>query len=119
MGAFLSWSAGHYEELQRRLQMRSRELRSQNQRGAVHARLPSVLAELQSAWEIWLEFASDIRAINKAERAQLEQRSRSALQELGELQIQYHHASDPALRFVALLRAALAGGHAHVADRQG
>ncbi len=41
------------------------------------------------------------------------------MQELGALQIQYHHASDPALRFVALLRAALAGGRAHVADRQG
>jgi hypothetical protein len=35
------------------------------------------------------------------------------------LQAQYHQASDPALRFVALLRAALAAGRAHVADRHG
>jgi hypothetical protein len=119
MGAFLGWSAPRYEALQCQLQTRTRELRSQNQQGTVHARLPAALAELQSGWEIWLEFACEIGAIDKAERAQLEQRNKGALQELAELQIQYHHASDPARRFVALLRAALVGGRAHVADRQG
>ena len=74
---------------------------------------------MQSAWEIWLEFACEIGAIDKAERAQLQQRSKSALQELAELQIPYHLASDPALRFVAMLRAALASGGAYVADHRG
>jgi hypothetical protein len=119
MGAFLNWSAGRYEDLQRRLQARSRELRSQEQPSSVHSRLPAALAELQSGWEVWLQFACEIGAIDTAERGQLEQRSKRALQELAELQIQYHHTSDPALRFVALLRAALVGGRAHVADRQG
>jgi hypothetical protein len=119
MGAFPNWSAGQYEDLQRRLQARSRELRSQAQPSAVHSSLPAALAELQSGWAVWLQFACEIGAIDTAERAQLEQRSKRALQGLAELQIQYHHASDPALRFVALLRAALVGGRAHVADRQG
>jgi hypothetical protein len=119
MGAFLTWSARQYEELQRRLSRRSRELRTQHQRGIVHARLPAALAELQSAWEIWMEFACEIGAIKTAERAELEKRSKQALQELAELQTQYHHARDPALRFVSLLRVALAGGQAHVADRRG
>jgi hypothetical protein len=35
------------------------------------------------------------------------------------LQAKHHDASDPALRFVALLQAALACGRAHVADRRG
>ena len=119
MGAFLTWSAGRYEELQRRQRARSQELRTRNQGGVVHSRLPAALAELESAWEIWLEFASEIRAIGPSARVRLEQRCKLALQQLGELQVQHHLGSDPALRFVALLRAALANGCAHVADRHG
>jgi hypothetical protein len=85
----------------------------------VHDRLPTTLAELQGGWEIWLQFALEARAISRAEQADLQQRGESALAELAALQVQYHQASDPALRFVTLLRAALAAGHAHVADRHG
>jgi len=118
MGAFLKWSAGQYDELRRRLEARAAELRSQA-RGAVHARIPAALAELQSGWEIWLSFACEVGAIEETERVQLERRNTRALQELAELQIHHHRPSDPALRFVALLRAALADGRAHVADRRG
>ena len=119
MGAFLGWIAGRYDELQQRLQTRSREIRSQGRGRAVHARLPAALAELQSGFELWLEFALEAGAICTAERTELEQRCERAFQELAVLQTRYHQASDPALRFVGLLNAALACGHAHVADRQG
>jgi hypothetical protein len=119
MGGFLAWVAGQFEELQTHRQMRARVLRNKLTRGAVHARVPAVLAELQSGWEIWLQFALDVGAINRDERAELEQRSQTALSEVAVLQAPYHHASDAGLRFVALLRAALAGGQAHVADRRG
>jgi hypothetical protein len=94
-------------------------LRSQLSSRAVHARLPTALAELQSGWEIWLQFALEVGAIDREKQIELERRSVSALSEFALLQTPYHHASDPALRFVALLRAALAGGRAHVADRKG
>jgi len=58
-------------------------------------------------------------AICTAERLELEQRCERAFQELAALQTRYHQNRDPALRFVGLLKAALACGHAHVADRQG
>jgi len=119
MGAFLVWAAGRYEELQEHRQMRARRLRSQLNRAAVHARLPAALAELQSGWEIWLRFALEVGAISREEQVELEQRSERAFSEVATFQAPFHHASDPALRFVALLRAALAGGHAHVADRRG
>jgi Flp pilus assembly protein CpaB len=45
--------------------------------------LPTTLAELQSGWEIWLQFALDAGAINSAEQTQLERRGETALQELG------------------------------------
>ena len=119
MGAFLSWIAGQYEELQQRLQTRAREIRDRTHGRAVHARLPAALAQLQSAWEIFLEFALEAGAIGRAEKQELQKRNERALDQLAVLQAHYQAASDPALRFVALLKAALACGHAHVADRRG
>jgi hypothetical protein len=119
MGTFLGWIAGRYDELQQRLHTRSREVRGQGRGRAVHARLPAALAELQSGFALWLEFAFETGAICTAERMELEQRCERAFQELAALQTRYHQASEPALRFVGLLKAALACGRAHVANRRG
>jgi hypothetical protein len=91
------WMAGHWEELQERLQSRVRDLRTQGYGRTVHARLPSALAELQAGWEIFLRFAFEIGAIDRAEEKELEQRGGRALEELGVLQAKYQEASDPAL----------------------
>lgn len=119
MGAFVAWLAGHYEEMQGRLQTRLLEIRSQGQRGARHARTPAAVAELQSGMEIFLDFAFAVGAIGGAEKEGLERRSERALSEVVARQAKYQAARDPALRFVTLLQAALAGGTAHVADREG
>jgi hypothetical protein len=119
MAAFLGWIAQNYDQVQRRLQTRVQEIRSQGHGRAVHARLPAALAELQTGWEIFLQFALEAAAIGKKEKAELEERSQRAFAQLCALQAKYQEASDPALRFVALLQAALACGRAHVADRRG
>ena len=119
MGGFVSWMAGNYEEHQRRLQTRVVELRSQSRGVVSHARTPSALAELQSGWERFLQFAVEVGAIGQAEAEELAQRSWRALGELALRQTKYQASSDPTLRFVSLLQAALAGGKAHVADRRG
>jgi hypothetical protein len=36
----------------------------------LHARLPTTLAELQAAWEIWLQLALDSGALSRAEHAE-------------------------------------------------
>ena len=118
MGAFLAWIAGRYEQLRPRLETRARELRNHHP-NAVHARLPAAVAELQSGFELWLQFAFEIGAISSTEHADLEQRNATALIELRTLQAGYHQASDPALRFMSLLQAALSVGRAHAADRFG
>jgi hypothetical protein len=119
MGAFLGWIAGHYDELQTRLKTRSREIRAQGCGRSIHARLPAALAELQCGVEMWLQFAFEAGVIGEMEQIELRQRGERALQELAVLQTRYHQASDPALRFISLLKVALAGGRAHVANRQG
>jgi len=77
------------------------------------------MAELQSGWELWLKFACQVGAITGTEKEKLARRSWRILNELTPLQSSYHHASDPALRFVSLLQAALAAGQAHVGDPSG
>ena len=119
MGAFVIWIASRYEERQERRQARALVIRSQGYGRAIHARLPATLAELQSAWELFLEFAREVGAINQQEAEELEGRRQRAFTQLCPLQAKHQNASDPALRFLALLQAALAYGRAHVADRRG
>jgi hypothetical protein len=119
MGAFLVWMAGQYDGLQQRLCARVEEIRGQFHKGAVHARLPSAAAALQSSFEIFLEFGVEIGAIGNPEREELAQRSVRALNELIARQANYQHAGDPAARFMNLLRTGLSARQAHLADRTG
>jgi len=104
MGAFLSWIAGRYEERQQRLRARMLEIRSRGSGRAIHARLPAALAELQSGWELFLEFAVEVGAIGRAEQEELAERSQRAFAKLCALQATYQQAGDPALHFVALFQ---------------
>src|ERR1022692_2468623 len=119
MAAFVKWVAGQYEELQQSLRHRVLQIRGQGGGGWGHARTPAAWAELQGGWEIFLQFAMEVGAPSRAEKEQLQRRGEGALGDLAQRQAQYQAGSDPAWRFVALVQAALAGGQAHVADRQG
>ena len=79
MGAFLCWIANRYEQLQQRLKTRALEIRAHGQGKAIHARLPTTLAELQSGFELWLEFALEAGALDEAERMELQERMERAL----------------------------------------
>jgi hypothetical protein len=119
MGAFVAWLTGHYDEAQHYLRSRVEEVRSQSPRCGVHARLPSALAELQAGWELFLQFAKELGVIGLAESEELKTRSEQALAKIAAVQAKYQVGSDPAVRFVALLKAALSCGRAHVADPRG
>lgn len=119
MGSFLVWMAGQYDHLQQRFRERVHQIRSQGRGRAIHARLPAATAELQASFEIFLEFADEVSAIGSNEREGLAHRCVRALDDLIARQAKYHQASDPALRFLSLLRTALTCGRAHVSDRQG
>src|SRR5207237_1683121 len=105
--------------MQGRLQSRALEMRSQGRGRTGHARVPSALAELQSGWEMFLQFAREVGAIGLVEKEELEQKGGEALAKMAAFQAKYQAGSDPAVRFIALLRAALGCGCAHVADPRG
>ncbi len=119
MGAFVKWTAERYEELQAYQQKRVQQLRAGQPPFASHARLPTTLAELQNAWEIWLRFAGESEAIGAGEQEGLEQRAGKAFAEVAAMQPAYHISGDPALQFISHLRAALASGAAHMKNRFG
>ena len=119
MGGYLEWIAARYEEIQNNLKTRVRELRDQNHMISSHARLPGMLAELMGGWQVFLQFALEAGAIDGAARANLEERGQRAFVEVAAMQARYHQASDPALRFMGLLQAALVAGAVHVAGRNG
>ena len=82
---------------------RSASVSTPDSKDAIHARLPAALAELQSGWELFLEFALEVGAIGRAEQQELEERSQRAFAQLCALQATYQQARNPALRFAALL----------------
>jgi len=100
-GRIPEWIAGHYEERQQRLRARVLEIRSQGAGRAIHARLPAALAELQSGWELFLEFALEVGAIGRAEQEELEQRSQRAFAQLCALQATYQQPRDSVVRLGA------------------
>jgi hypothetical protein len=112
--------APQYEAFQARFQKNVLELRgAKPATAALHARLPSAVAQLRTGWESWLEFAREVGAIEDSEQVELLQRGKRALDEVAANQISYHQASDPAHRFVSLVQVALVTGRAHIADREG
>jgi hypothetical protein len=121
IGGYLMWIAARHDELQQRLRARVIELRSRAYKhtSCIHARLPTSLAELHSGLELWLQFGFEIGAITAVEKHQLQKRGEEAFEQIAGLQAAYHRSSDPALRFLSLLRTALAGGWAHIAARDG
>jgi len=119
MAGFLHWIAGQYDAVQERLQARAHQIRSHGETSAAHARTAAALGELLAGWEIFLEFAAESGAITAVERGGLQARCLRALTEVAIRQAKYQESSDPALRFLARLRTALARGEAYVTDRQG
>jgi hypothetical protein len=89
MAGFLRWIAERYEDLQWHLLTRVRELRSRALPPGSHPRLPTTLAELETGWEIWLQFASEAGAIGEQERFELASRCSRALAELVTLQLPF------------------------------
>src|SRR5213082_254048 len=61
-------------------------MRSQGRGRTGHARVPSALAELQSGWEMFLQFAREVGAIGLVEKEELEQKGGEALAKMAALQ---------------------------------
>lgn len=117
MGAFVQWMAGQYDDLQATFQTHVLSLRSKATR--VHSRTPGIVADLQAGFELFLEFATVAQAITVEEKTVLAERCWAALNKVAKAQRAQQDASEPAGRFLDLLRAAILSGQAYVAGLDG
>jgi hypothetical protein len=119
LAGFLRWLAPQLDAVRARQRGELAELRDRARGGGQHARTPGIVADLALGLRYLLEFALSTGAISDKERAELWRQGWEALVETGSLQAAHLATAEPAGQFLRLLFAALASGHAHVADQEG
>jgi hypothetical protein len=119
MAGFIRWLAGNYDEVQKAKHVRVPALRQKVRQTNQHLRTADILANLVFGLQVFLNFAVKAGAIPKQEGAALLQRGFAALNQVAALQDLQQKTSDPAERFLDLLKAAIASGRAHLANEHG
>ena len=84
-----------------------------------HKRSATMLAQLQRAWQIWLEFVAESNALESDEIDGLREAVEIALDKFGQTQGGYQSSENPAIRLIELIQAALASGKGHLAAFDG
>ncbi len=117
MAGYLAWLAPQYEQVKARLADQVRHER--DSLGGQHRRTPTSIANLLCGFNLFIDFALHVEAIEPAEAESLRDRARRALGEVADDQAGHMRAADPVERFLHLLNAAIASGRAHVAATDG
>lgn len=125
MSAFIRWLAkpGRLEEKRAQLRKRSREIEREIWNDPltkdVHSRQPEAVAELRSAYEIFLDFAVESGGITR-EGANVHLRIvEEGLGELLMAQAENHKESNPAQRFLSMLAAGLGSKRYYLENVEG
>jgi hypothetical protein len=118
MAGFLQWLAGRYEEAIARFNAKVLEYRNQWP-GNTHARTPEIVANLRAAFDLLLEFAIAVGAIDASDAAELTDGCQQALCQAAAAQTKYQGESEPTARFLSLLQSVLSSGQAHLDARAG
>jgi len=119
MGGFVRWVAGRHDEALVWFHQKITEYRTRALRNMAHARTPDIVANLQAAFELFLEFCLASGAVDAAERDCMAARCWEALHDAAAAQAKHQAAMEPAARFLLLLRSALVSGQAHLEARSG
>ncbi len=117
MGAYLKWLAGQYETARSRFYDLIVHHRSRVVGNLAHARTPDIVANLQAAFDLFLEFCRESGAITGSERHDLMNRCWTALNRAASMQAKHQLATDPATRYVTLIQSLITSGRSHLASR--
>jgi hypothetical protein len=119
MGAYVRWLAGRYDAARSQFEKLVTEHRSCALRNVAHARTPDIVANLQAGFELYLEFCVESGAMDRGERDDFANRCWAALSQAAAAQTKHQFATEPATRFIALIRSILTSGRAHLEARGG
>lgn len=119
MAGFLFYLAARIEQV--RVDMRSEieRLRTEAAGEDSHCRTPEIVANLAFGLHHFLDYARHAGVLTPAEADALWTRAWAALVQAGRNQATHQIASEPATRFMELLKSALGSGHAHLAAKDG
>jgi hypothetical protein len=117
MGGFVQSIAARYDEVQTEYSRLFPGLRAQATRA--HSRTPGIVADLFIGFTSFLEFAVAAGAITSQQHDDLAARCWHALQKTAGAQRVQQEASEPAHRFLELLRAAISSLQGHIASLDG
>ncbi len=119
MGGFVLWIAGSYEDIQAAFVGRISELRHEPSQNMAHARTPEIIANLQAAFDLYLEFSVKCGALDRTERKRLASHCWEALRQTASAQAKHQAAAEPTAMFLAVLRSLLTAGRVHLESRNG
>ena len=119
MSAFLKWAAMRYDDIVKELPDLRRKLRDRALADGQHRRTPVLVADLAIGAELFLRFAESVGEITADQHHEIFERCWIGLGEAAAAQSAHQGASDPATRFVELLRSAVVSGIAHLVGDSG
>jgi hypothetical protein len=119
MATFIQWVARDFEKTKAAFLSRVSELRAEAMQKVAHARTPDILANLQAAFEFFLDFGAASGAVGRRERDRMANDCWAALREAAAAQAKHQMATKPTARYLDLLRASLTSGRAHLQTTAG
>ncbi len=119
MRGYLQWLARRYAQIIKGLPASVADFRQLLQNEMHHKRTPTSVAQLAVGIHCFLRFAQESGAITPDERDEYWNRCWCALLDTCASQAQHVGSADPVKRFLDLLSAAVASGHAHFAAPSG
>jgi 3'-5' exonuclease len=119
MAGFISWIASRYNEVLEQLPEEARKLRDEASRAGQHKRTPAIAADLGLGLRYFLNYAREAGAVGAEEYDALWERGWKAIREAAASQEAHQTASEPAGRFIELLRSAISSGRAHIGSTDG
>jgi hypothetical protein len=119
MCGFVQWLAGRYEEMRARFNEKISQYRARAISNPAHARTPDIVANLQAAFEMFLEFGTETGAIETADHDELADRCWRALTCAAAAQSKHQVATEPAAKFLVHIRSLFSSGRAHLQARKG
>lgn len=119
MAGFISWLAPRYKEVLEQLSEEARKLREQLSRSGQHKRTLGIAADLGLGLRYFLTYAEEVGAVSAQEAQELWARGWKAILEAAASQEAHQAVSEPAGRFIELLRSAISSGRAHIGSTDG
>jgi hypothetical protein len=115
---YIRWLAPAYEDRQKSFISEVERGRDEIAEPGSHKRSAENLAQLETAFDTWCEYALHFEAISKDEAYNLRAKVHEALKQAASVHRRQQESVHPTRRFLDVLATLISSGRAHIADRK-